>query len=36
VATMLTLVVVPVLCSMSKSLPRVARKLYGSGASMNN
>jgi multidrug efflux pump len=36
VATLLTLVVVPVLCSMSKSLPRVARKLYGPGASMNN
>ncbi|GAB6057416.1 efflux RND transporter permease subunit [Desulfonatronum parangueonense] len=29
VATLLTLVVVPVLCSLSKSLPKVAQGLYG-------
>jgi multidrug efflux pump len=29
VATLLTLVVVPVLCSLSRSLPRVAQGLYG-------
>ncbi len=29
VSTLLTLVVVPVLCSLSKSLPRVAQGLYG-------
>ncbi len=31
VATLLTLIVVPVLCSFSRSLPRVARGLYGEG-----